>query len=117
MHGKTLDLHITAINPDISATFWNDFNLTDGSYSIIICIIKKYETIADNPPVQIYTNKIKNRIVFKIKAESKLELLSYKLELEFSETMKLLRSTKKKLIKIKMEKIYLIQLINFFSAL
>ena len=81
---KKLDLHITAINPDISATFCNDFNLTDGSYSIIIYIIKKYETIADNPPVQIYTNKIKNRIVFKIKAGCKLVLLSYKLELEFS---------------------------------
>ena len=41
-----------------------------------------------NPPVQIYQNKIKNRIVFKIKTKYKLELLT-------PETMKLLGSTKK----------------------
>ena len=29
-------------------------------------VIKKHETIADNLPMQIYTNKIKNRIAFKI---------------------------------------------------
>ena len=46
------------------------------------------ETLAENPPIQIYTNKIKNWIVFKIKAGYKLELLS-------SETMKLLGSAKK----------------------
>ena len=50
--------------------------------------IKKHETLAENPPIQIYPNKIKNRIVFKIKTGFKLELLS-------SETMKLLGSTKK----------------------
>ena len=38
--------------------------------------IKKHETIADNPPVQIYVNKTKNRIVFKIKTGYKLELLT-----------------------------------------
>ena len=42
----------------------------------------------ENPSIQIYPNKIENRIVFKIK-------FSYKLELLTSETMKLLRSTKK----------------------
>ena len=58
----------------ISAPTCNDeFNLTDRSYSVsdiqdyFECIIKKHETIADNPPIQIYVNKIKNRIVFKIK--------------------------------------------------
>ena len=51
-------------------------------------IIKKHETIADNPPVQIYVNKIKNRIVFKIKTGYKLELLS-------PEAMRLLGSSKK----------------------
>ena len=88
----------------ISAPTWNDtFDLPDGSYSIediqdyFEFIIKKHETLTENPPVQIYPNKIKNRIVFKIKTGYKLELLS-------SETMKLLRSTKKMLIKIKMEK-------------
>ena len=55
----------------ISAAAWNDrFDLLDGSYSILDiqdyfeCIIKKHETIADNPPVQVYNNKIKNRIAF-----------------------------------------------------
>ena len=33
---------------------------------------------SDNPPVQIYVDKIKNRIVLKIKAGYKLELLSNK---------------------------------------
>ena len=41
-----------------------------------------------NPPVQIYPNKIKKRIVFKIKTGYKLKLLT-------PETMKLLGSTKK----------------------
>ena len=70
------------------------FYLFDGSYSILDIqdyfefIIKKYETLTENPPVQIYVNKIKNRIVFKIKTGYKLELLT-------PETMKLLGSTKK----------------------
>ena len=42
----------------------------------------------ENLPVQIYPNKIKNRIVFKIKTGYKLQLLS-------PETMKLLGSSKK----------------------
>ena len=79
----------------ISAPVWNDeFDLPDGAYSIsdnqdyFEFIIKKYETLAENPAVQIYPNKIKNRITFKVKTGYKLELLS-------PETMKLLRSTKK----------------------
>ena len=79
----------------ISAPTWNDtFDLPDGSYSIVDIqdyfefIIKKHETLTENPPVQIYPNKIKNRIVFKIKTGYKLELLT-------PETMKLLGSTKK----------------------
>ena len=43
--------------------------------------------MTENLPVQIYPNKIKNRIVFKIKTGYKLELLT-------PETMKLLGSTK-----------------------
>ena len=39
-------------------------------------IIKKHETVEDNPPVQIYVNKIKNRIASKIKTGYKLDLLS-----------------------------------------
>ena len=79
----------------ISAPTWNDeFDLPDGSYSIADIqdyfefIIKKHETLTENPPVQIYPNKIKNRIVFKVKTGYKLELLS-------PETIKLLSSTKK----------------------
>ena len=58
----------------ISAPTWNDkFHLPDGSYSIsdiqdyFQFVIKKHETLTENPPVQICTDKIKNRIVFKIK--------------------------------------------------
>ena len=79
----------------ISAPTWNDtFDLPDGSYSIsdiqdyFEFIIKKHETLTEDPPVEIYPNKIKNRIVFKIKTGYKLELLT-------PETMKLLGSTKK----------------------
>ena len=89
----------------ITAPTWNDeFELPYSSYSIsdiqyyFEFIIKKQETLAENPPIQIYPNKIKNRIIFKIKAGYKLELLS-------PEAMKLLGSTKKD-IKIKMEKMY-----------
>ena len=78
----------------ISAATWNYiFDLPDGSYSIADIqdyfefIIKKHETLSENLPVQIYVNKIKSRIVFKIKTGYKLELLT-------SETMKLLGSTK-----------------------
>ena len=39
-------------------------------------IIKKRETLNENPPIQIYPNKIKNRIVFIIKNGYKLELLT-----------------------------------------
>ena len=58
----------------ISAPTSNDeFDFPDRSYSFsdiqdyFEYIVKKHETIADNPPVQVYVNQIKNRIVFKIK--------------------------------------------------
>ena len=79
----------------IHSPTWNDeFNLPDESYSVFDIqvyfeyIIKKHETIAGNPPVQIYVNKIKNKIVFKIRRGYKLELLT-------GETMQLLGSSKK----------------------
>ena len=79
----------------VSAESWNDtFDLSDGCYSISYIqdyfefIIKKHETLAENPPIQIYWNKIKNRIVFELKTGYKLELLT-------SETMKLFGNTKK----------------------
>ena len=78
----------------ISAPTWNDkFDFLDGSYSIddiqdyFEFIIKKYETLAQNSAVQICSNKIQNRIVFKIKTGYKLEFLS-------QETLELLGSTK-----------------------
>ena len=62
-----------------SAPTWNDeFDLPDGSYSVsdiqdyFEFIMKKHETLAENPPIQIYPNKIKSRIVFKIKTGYKL---------------------------------------------
>ena len=80
----------------ISAPTWNEtFDLPDGSYIIADIqdyfefIIKKHETLTENPSVKIYSNKIKNRIIFKIKNGYKLELLT-------SETMKLLGRTKHK---------------------
>ena len=79
----------------ISAPTWNEtFDLPGGSYSTddirdyFEFIIKKYETLTENPSIQIYANKIKNRLVFKVKPGYKLELLTY-------ETMKLLGITKK----------------------
>ena len=50
--------------------------------------MKKHVILNDNASVKIYSNKIKNRIAFKIKNGYKLELLT-------SETMKLLGSAKK----------------------
>ena len=51
-------------------------------------IIQNCEPSIENLQVQIYPNKIQNRIVFKIKTGYKLELLT-------PETMKLWGSTKK----------------------
>ena len=90
----------------ISAPTWNEtFDLPDGSYSIADIqdyfefIIKKHETLTENPPIQIYPNKTENRTVFKIKAGHKLELLS-------PGTMKLLGSTKKRGMQTKIAKMY-----------
>ena len=85
----------------ISARTQNEaFDLPNGSYSIddiqdcLEFIIRKHETLTENTSIQIYPNKIKNRIVFKIKN-------GYKLELFTPETMKLLGNTKKVLDKDK----------------
>ena len=50
----------------------------------ITYIIKKYETFY---PIHVYTNRINNILLFKMKDR-------YKLELQRSETMKLFGSTK-----------------------
>ena len=82
-------------NNNKSAPTWNDnFDLPHGSYCIADIqdyfefIIKRHETLTKNPPIKIYPNKIKNRIVFKIQTGYKLDLLT-------PETIKLLGSTKK----------------------
>ena len=55
---------------------------------------KKHGEDIDKPSVQIYVNKIENRVTFKIKNGYSLELLT-------PETMKLLGSTKNKITKDK----------------
>ena len=85
----------------ISAPTWNDkFWIT---WWIIFCIryhdyfeynLKKHGENTDKPSVQIYVNKIENRVTFKIKYGYNLELLT-------PETMKLLGSTKNKITKDK----------------
>ena len=85
----------------ISASTWNEeFKLPDGSYSVsdiqdyFEYILKKHGEDIDKPSVQIYVNKIENRVTFKIKNGYSLELLS-------EETMKLLGSTENKITKDK----------------
>ena len=87
------------------ARTWNNtFDFPDGSYSIADIqdyfqfVIKEHKTLTENTPVQIYPNKIKNGIVFKIKTGYKLELLSPK-RWNYWEV------PKNMLIKIKLEKI------------
>ena len=79
----------------ISSPTWNAiFDLPDGSYSIsdiqdnFEFIFKKHEMLTEDPPVEIYPNKFKKGIVFKITTGYKLELLTL-------EIMRLLGSTKK----------------------
>ena len=55
-------------------------------------ILKKHGEDLDKPSIQIYVNKIENRVKFKIKNGYSLEFLT-------PETMKLLGSTKNKIIK------------------
>ena len=83
----------------ISAPTWNEeFELPYGSYSIsdiqdhLEYILKKHWEKTFNPSIKIHTNKIENRITFKIKTGHYLELL-------IPETMKLLGSTKSKITK------------------
>ena len=89
-HGIILKVH-TIIN---KFTAWNEeFTLPDECYSLsdiqdyFQYIFKKHGENTDKPSIQIYVNKIQNRITFKIKNEYSLELLT-------KETMKLLGSTK-----------------------
>ena len=94
----------------ISTLTWNEeFTLPDGSYSIsdiqdyFVYIFKKHGENTDikkngqttnKSPIDIYVNKVENRITFKIKDGYSLELLT-------KETMKLLGSTENKITKDK----------------
>ena len=85
----------------ISPPTWNDkFELPDGSYSIPDIqnyseyILKKYGEDNDKPSLQMYVNKIENRVTFKIKNGYSFEILT-------SETGKLLGSTENKITKDK----------------
>ena len=56
----------------ISASTWNgEFDFPDGSYSVsdiqdyFEFIIKKHETLTQNPPIQIYPNEIKTKLFSK----------------------------------------------------
>ena len=99
-HGKTKSSYNNN-KFKVSAPTWNDkFELPDGSYSVsdiqdyFEYILKKHGEDIDKPSVQIYVNKIENRVTFKIKNGYSLELLT-------PETMKLLGSTKNKITKDK----------------
>ena len=67
---------------ETSAPTWNnEFELPDGSYSVsniqdyFEYILKtKHEEDIDKPSVQIYVNKIENRVTFKIQNGYSLEL-------------------------------------------
>ena len=62
-------------------------------YSRIFWIyLKKNETVADNPSIKLYVNKIENRIRLQLKIWQYLEHLTL-------ETIKLLRITKSKITK------------------
>ena len=85
----------------ISAPTWSDeFELPHGSYSIsdihdyFEYILKKHSENVDNPSIEIYVNKIENRVTFKIKNGYYLELLR-------PETVKLIGSTESKITKDK----------------
>ena len=55
-------------------------------------ILKRHETVTNNPSIIIYVNKLENRITFKIKTGYYVEILT-------PETMILLGSTKSKITK------------------
>ena len=87
-------------NFEVSPPTWNEeFKLPDELCSVsdiqeyFDYIIKKHETVIDNPLIRIYVNK-ENRTTFKIKTGYYLEFLT-------PETMKLLESTKSKINKDK----------------
>ena len=99
IHGKKKKESYKNNNFKISAPTWNEeFELPDGSYSVSDIqnyfkhILKKHETVTDNPSKMIHIDKIEKRIMFKIKT-------GYYLECFTTEIMKLLGSSKKRITK------------------
>ena len=98
-HQKIYKIHAKIIDLNYMDQRWmKKIELLDGTYSIskiqdyFEYIIKKYETITDDPPIIINVDKIENKSTFRANTEYYLELLT-------SETMKLRWSTKTKITK------------------
>ena len=98
---KNIKISYNNNNFKIWAPKWHDkFELPGGWYSVsdiqdyFEYTLKKHGENTDKPSVQIYVNKIENRVTFKIKN-------GYSRELITPETMKLLESTKNKITKDK----------------
>ena len=91
--------------------------MLDGSYPVsdirdyFEYIIKKHDTVADIPSIQIYTNKIKNRVAFKIKTGYKLELLLKEMMILLGSTVKVVAKDKnsENVPKVEMQDVVLMQ--------
>ena len=101
IHGKTLKKSYKNNKYKISASLRNEeFELPDGSYYVsdiqfyFEYMLKKHETVTDNPSIMIFLNKIENRVTFKTKTGYCVELLT-------PETVKLIGSTRSKINKDK----------------
>ena len=88
----------------ILETSWDEqFELSDESYSVsnfqdfFEYVIKKHETLANKSPIQIYVNRIQNRITYKINSGYYHDFLT-------PENMKLLGSTERRITKGKNSK-------------
>ena len=99
LHVKTEKKHTKITKCRISAPAWNEkFELPDGSYSIsdiqdyFSYILKKHGENIDYLLIRKYANNMENKIKFKLKAGYYLEILT-------PEMIKLLESTKNKIIK------------------
>ena len=101
IHVKTLKKSYKNNKYKISASLRNEeFELPDGSYYVsdiqfyFEYMLKKHETVTDNPSIMIFLNKIENRVTFKTKTGYYVELLT-------PETVKLIGSTRSKINKDK----------------
>ena len=89
-----LDKKVIALSNVSMYYTWNNIKSSYNIQDYFQYILKKHGENVDKPSIQIYVNKIKNRITFKVKN-------GYSLELLIKDTMKLLGSTKNKITKDK----------------